>query len=80
LFAGWTQETGSLILDFIEVDTPINSAFLRSTFGARAYYFVRKTGEVPDVNDPIFCTANSLGDKNWSSAAIRDLGSAIVED
>jgi hypothetical protein len=52
----------------------------QETFGARAYYFVRKTGEVPDVNDPIFCTANSLGDKNWSSAAIRDLGSAIVED
>jgi hypothetical protein len=52
----------------------------QETFGARAYYFVRRVGESIDFNAPIFCTSNSLGHKNWRSDAIADLDSASVED
>jgi hypothetical protein len=52
----------------------------QETFGARAYYFVRRVGEPIDFNAPIYCTSNSLGDKNWRSDAIADLDSASLED
>jgi len=52
----------------------------QETFGAKAFWFVKRSSEPLDFSASAFCTQNSLGEKNMVTRTIKDIEDKVVRD